>query len=99
LVKDWYKFYNSYFTKLGGETMSDIWKRMQRVIADTVKMHKGKEIVLVSHGDPIRITIVKHKGRPLRVGEIRQEELVATAHGYRFTFDEFRAVDIAKLDF
>lgn len=95
----WYDFYKPEYTKLGSETLSDIWKRMQSSIRDIVTRHKGQEIAVVSHGDPIMITFIKHKGRPLQVAEIQREQFVQTAKGFRFIFDEFRLLEVSKLDF
>jgi broad specificity phosphatase PhoE len=99
LAEERWNFYKPKYTKHGGEKLSDIWKRMQKAIYDIVKKHKGQEIVIVSHGDPLMVSMVKHKGRPLRLAEIRGEEYVQTAGGFRLVFDEFRAVEVDKLDF
>lgn len=99
LTVEHFDFYKPKYTKLGGEKLSDIWKRMRSSIRDIVKHHKGHEVVIVSHGDPVMVSMIRHKGRPLRIAEIRGEEYVATARGFRLVFDEFRATEVSKLDF
>lgn len=99
LTEERWNFYKPKYTKLGGEKLSDIWKRMQTAIRDIVKRHKGGEVVVVSHGDPLMISMIKHIGRPLRLAEIRGVEYVATAGGFRLVFDDFRATEVSKLDF
>jgi broad specificity phosphatase PhoE len=99
LMKERWNFYKPKYTKLGGEKLSDIWKRMQTAIQDIVKKHKGKEVVMVTHGDPVMISVAKHKGKSLRLKEIRGEDYVQTAEGFRLIFDEFRATEVSKLDF
>ncbi|MDP3962873.1 MAG: class I tRNA ligase family protein [bacterium] len=37
----------------GGETWADLRRRMMQVIGDLEKAHRGKRILIVSHGDPI----------------------------------------------
>ena len=72
---------------------------MQAATRDILTKHTGQEVVVVSHGDPLMISMIKHKGRPLRLVEIRGEEYVQTAGGFRLVFDEFRATEVSKLDF
>jgi len=98
LAEERWNFYKPKYTKLGGEKLSDIWKRMQTAIRDIIKKHKGQEVVIVSHGDPLMVSMIKHKGRPLRLMEIRSEEYVATAGGFRLVFDDFRVTEVSKLD-
>jgi len=98
LTEERWNFYKPKYTKLGGEKLSDIWKRMQTAIHDIVKRHKGQEVVVVSHGDPLMISMIKHQGRPLRIAEIRDVEYVQTAGGFRLVFEEFRATEVSKLD-
>jgi broad specificity phosphatase PhoE len=99
LEEERWNFYKPKYTKLGGEKLSDIWKRMQATFDDILTKHKGQEVVVVSHGDPVMVSMIKHKGRPLRIAEIRGAEYVQTAHGFRLVFDEFRAVEVSKLEF
>ena len=99
LERDHWNFYSPKYRKYHDEKMSDIWNRMRRAIRDIVKKHKGQEVVVVSHGDPLMISIAKHKGRPLRRPEIRGEEYVQTARGFRIVFEDFRATEVSKLEF
>jgi broad specificity phosphatase PhoE len=99
LALERWDFYQPKFTKSGGETLRDVWKRMDRFFREAVKKHKGQEIVVVSHGDPVMISAIKHRGRPLRLAEIRGQEYVQTARGFSIIFEEFRATRVTKLDF
>jgi broad specificity phosphatase PhoE len=98
LAIEQFNFYKQKYLKSGGETLSDIWKRMRMIIQEILKKYKGQEIVVVSHGDPVMVSMIKHKGRPLRFSEIRKEDYVQTAQGFRIVFEEFSAVEVSKLD-
>lgn len=92
-------FYTPEFTQKGGETLEDIWKRMNHFFEEAVKKHKGQEIIVVSHGDPIMVSAVKHKGKPLTLSEIRGEEYVPTAKGFQIIYEEARPTEVNRLDF
>jgi broad specificity phosphatase PhoE len=99
LGHDWLNFYTPKYTKLGSEKLSDVWNRMASMMQDIVINHKGREIAVVTHGDPVMISVIKHLGRPLRIREIRGQDYIMTGGGYRFVFNDFRALEVSKLDF
>lgn len=94
-----WNFYTPEFTKNGGETLEDVWKRMSHFFQEMVKKHQGQEIIVVSHGDPIMISAIKHKGKPLTLAEIRGEGYVPTAKGFQIVFSGSEAVEVSKLEF
>lgn len=49
----------------GAESMKDIEERMTKILKKILKKYKGKKVVIVSHGDPIRIATLHFKGEPL----------------------------------
>lgn len=99
MEKERWNFYKPKYTKLGGEKLSDVWKRMSHFFREKMLKHKGEEIVVVSHGDPVMISMIKHKGKRLSVSAIRSTPYVQTANGFRFEFDELGAVEVSSLDF
>lgn len=99
LAAERWNFYKPSYTKKGGENLADIWKRMGHFFHEALRKHKGQEIVVVSHGDPVMVTMVKHMGKRLTLASIRGEEYVQTAKGFRIVFEEFSAVEVSKLDF
>ena len=99
LAAERWNFYKPKYTKLGGEKLSDVWKRINSFFKEAVQKHKGQAIVVVSHGDPVMISMVKHKGKRLTVDEIRGVEYVQTARGFQFVFEEYSAVEVNKLVF
>lgn len=62
---DW-NFYRPEFLALGGETLSDVFRRMNSCIREKMQIHEGKHIVFVSHGDPIMAIKIKYLGGHLR---------------------------------
>jgi len=99
LEAEHWNFYTPKYLENGGERLSDIWRRMSTVIREIVRKHKGQEIVVVSHGDPLMVTMIKHRGKRLKLAAIRGEEYVQTARGFRMVFEEFSVIEIDKLDF
>ena len=99
LEAEHWNFYTQKYLENGGEHLSDIWKRMSTVIREIVRKHKGQEIVVVSHGDPLMVAMVKHLGKRLTLASIRGQEYIQTAKGFRIIFEEFSALEVAKLDF
>lgn len=63
--------YASSENKIIGETIEHLSERMQQFITKVIEDHKGKNIVAVSHGDPIMIVKAKIKKLPLRINSIR----------------------------
>lgn len=61
--------YNVFATT--GETLEDLSNRMQKFVARITKLHKGKNIAAVSHGDPIMIIRAKIAGLPIINDSIR----------------------------
>lgn len=96
--EEWNFYKPRYIRQFGGERLIDIWKRMREFIAESAVKHRGQEIVVVSHGDPIMIVQAKHRGKRLVLGEIRGPEYVGTAQGIQLDFNEFGAVEVAKID-
>lgn len=99
LAQERWNFYKPEYTRLGGEKLSDVWRRMRGFFKEVVKKHKGKEIVVVTHGDPIMISYIKHQGKRLTLSEIRGADYVDTAKGFALLFEETRILEISKLEF
>lgn len=91
-------FYQDKYYVLGQERVEDVWKRMNNALQAIRVKHKGKEVVAVSHADPIMITITQFQGLPLRGNEIDRNNYVPTADGFTLIFDESGAVEVSKLD-
>jgi broad specificity phosphatase PhoE len=91
-------FYTEEFFSLGQERVETIWKRIDTALKTIVRKHKGKEVVVVSHADPIMIAISQFQGLPLRASEIDRAHYVPTANGFTLLFCESGAPEVSKLD-
>lgn len=63
--------YASSKNKIIGESIEQLSERMQKFITKIIKSHAGKNIVAVSHGDPIMIVKAIIKGFPIKINSIR----------------------------
>lgn len=90
-----WNFYRPAFLALGGERLSDVFHRMDSCIREKMRMHEGKHIVLVSHGDPIMAIKVKYLGRHLR-SRSSMTPYVSVASGYTITIDSPEGVKTIK---
>lgn len=71
----------------GAETMEDLATRMAGFIEEKCIEHMGKEVLVVTHGDPMRYVVMKYMGMPINFPSSR---LVAIplAGGYQLVFDD-----------
>lgn len=78
----WYKEH-------GGEPLEEIASRMKAAIDEFVKRHEGKELIVVSHGDPIMVLVALYKGMSLTPESLlASHPYVAMAAGYRLNFED-----------
>ena len=54
-----------------GETIEELSERMQDFISQIAKLHKGKRIIVVSHGDPVMVVKAHSAGLPIKNSSIR----------------------------
>lgn len=53
---------NSRLRPYGSESVIDVQKRLLKLLNDLEKKYQGQKILLVSHGDPLKILIAAFKG-------------------------------------
>ena len=92
-------FYTVKQYKLGQERKRDLWKRMRMAIEKIKRAHKGKSVVIVSHGDPIVMAVSRLLGKPFLPYRFDQAPFVQPAKGYELIFDEFGLPEASKIDF
>lgn len=66
-----YFIFKSPENHIKGETIEECLERMESFLAEILQKHKGKNIVVVSHGDPIMLMRAKYKGLPIVNESIR----------------------------
>jgi broad specificity phosphatase PhoE len=65
--------YNVFATdeNMHGETIEDVEKRIKKFINEIKKKHVGKNVVVVTHGDPIMLAKTQAEGLPIEINSIR----------------------------
>lgn len=76
-----YDYFVSAEKQITGETIQELSDRMQEFIKRVVKLHKGKNIAVVSHGDPIVAVKVSAMGLPLSIDSLRQAKIAMVLAG------------------
>lgn len=66
-----YDVFASKKNNVTGETIKNVAQRMQKFIDETKKTYSEKNIVAVSHGDPIMIVRAIMEGLPLELNSLR----------------------------
>lgn len=84
LVKLDYDVYVKPHEKIKGETIRELAKRMQKFISKVIKIHKGKHILVVSHGDPIMMVRTIVKNLPIENASLRPGPENYVKHGEVF---------------
>lgn len=80
-------FYTEDLIRAGGERLETVFVRMDRCIRSKVRVHVGKEFVVVSHGDPIMSIATRYSGKPLPRKFSYPNSYVPTASGFKIEFD------------
>ncbi len=81
--------YRPEFIKAGGETLSEVYRRMHNFISEKIKQHQGEQFAVISHADPVMSVKVKLLGARLSVFNIRQKyDYVGVGRGFVINFDD-----------
>lgn len=81
-------FYTPDLIAAGGEQLREIVSRMHECITEKASQHKGRELVVVSHGDPIMCLRVKYLGKRRLSHRTIRVNYVPQAGGLEIAFDE-----------
>jgi broad specificity phosphatase PhoE len=95
----------SYYDPLkaeGDETIKDVFDRMDHALQLVLGRHRGKMVVCVSHGDPIKILRIGYSGRPLTPGVVRapdpgQGAMVAFSFWHEAALPVITALDLTQV--
>jgi len=82
----------------GAESIEDLVARLNGFIVEKRTEHEGKEILCISHGDPIRFIVMHYMNIPL---DFRSSRAIATplAGGYSLTFGNTGSVAVEPIHF
>jgi broad specificity phosphatase PhoE len=81
------EFYTKKLIQAGGERLEDVCDRMDRFIRSRVRVHTGKQFVVVSHGDGIMSVAMLYEGKPLPRKFSFHNWYVPMASGFKIEFD------------
>ena len=71
----------------GAESVEEVSGRLSGFIEEKRKEHKGKTILAVTHGDPMRYAVMKYKDIPIDF-RLHSAVLSPLAGGYQIQFDD-----------
>lgn len=83
----WKIYETDWYRQNGGETPEEQFQRMDSFMKEKVSQYQGKEIIAVSHGDPIMFLVGGYQGIGLLSDEIKKRDYVQMGTGFRLTFD------------
>ncbi len=71
----------------GAESIEDLARRMRGCIEEIRNRHKGKTLVIVTHGDPMRYVVMKYRRMPMDFA-LSRSVAIPLGGGYALGFDE-----------
>lgn len=89
-------FYTPDLISKGGETMEEFFARVDDFMRDAIRIHKGKHIVVVGHGDGIMTAKVMYRGKKLTLAAISRR-YVRTAGGVRIVFKGAHPISVTPV--
>lgn len=82
-----------------GENFKDIFKRVNNLVMGVLIKHENKNVVLVSHGDPIMIYWHTMQNIPITNRDLLDsEDYIQTAGIFKFNFDKFNLLSTEKIN-
>ena len=91
------KLYVKKYFDQGLERIPEFFQRMDNCLKDIVRSHKGKQAVVVSHGDPMMSVWFRYRGFPGLKGFALGNWYVPMGTGFQIVFDtEGKPVHISK---
>lgn len=92
-------FYQPMFVRKGAERLLDVFSRADRFLRGKVRMHAGRQFVVVTHGDLIMTVYDRYCGRPWPAhGYSFKNWYVPQASGLKIEFDASgNPVSVSKL--
>jgi isoleucyl-tRNA synthetase len=82
----------------GGETLADVRKRMLGLIKELEEKHKGKKVLLVSHGDPAWVLESAMRGADNKQTIEDRKNFIGTGEWRKIKFNKAPVNDNGELD-
>jgi len=87
----WGIYETEWYKEHGGETLDEIVSRMNEVIEEIRGRHEGKEVIVVSHGDPIMLTAAYYQGIALESSALGSIPYIPMAGGFQIDINDGKA--------
>jgi broad specificity phosphatase PhoE len=92
-----FSFYEKPYILAGGETMMEVYHRMNHFIRQKMSDHENEHIVVVTHGDGIMTVAYKYAGKKLPDFFPYDNTYVKEGEGYKLEFDTIHIIRIRKI--
>jgi broad specificity phosphatase PhoE len=89
---EWNMYESDWYKQNGGESREEIFSRMDTFIKEKIPQNRGKEFIVVSHGDPIMLLLKGYLGK--------MPEYIRMGGCLRLTFDincEFAKYEVVSV--
>jgi broad specificity phosphatase PhoE len=82
-----------------GETLDDVYKRVENFLTRMVTQHAGKNVVAVTHGDVLMLLKAKFAALPIIIESIRpgEEKYVYQGEVYQVTFEDSKPISLKSV--
>jgi broad specificity phosphatase PhoE len=84
---DWL-YLSKWYRDHDGETPEEIFARMDSFMREKIKKHKGEQIIVVSHGDPIMFLVGRYMGIPFTSGDMERLAYIQMGEMDKLTFHD-----------
>jgi len=99
--KKTYPFLDNFHIKNKGESIDEIFLRIDKLVKKVLKKHKDKNIIFVSHGDPIMIYILRKKGIKIsgKLEDFQNNNYIPKAGMIKLDFNKSELINIKTLNY
>jgi len=80
--------YTPEYQAKGAESIEDLIIRMDNFIQEKVRKHQGREVLIVTHGDPMRYVVMKYMRIVPITFEASRSVAIPIAGGYKIEFSD-----------
>ena len=88
--------YTPEYLAKGAETMQQLADRLGGFVEEKRKKHEGKEVLVVTHGDPMRYVVMKYMGMSIEFDASRSVA-IPLAGGYKLEFTDLGSISVKPI--
>ena len=95
-----YPYLDNFHIKNYGESIEDIFKRVNDLVCEVLRKHKEKNIIFFSHGDPIMIYRYKIESKEIGINDLLDgKEYIPKSGAIKFSFDKSKLLNIKTVNY